>query len=170
MLPLGQTGATTAGHFISLQQRLESWKHALWMMPPNLQSQPHISKPGILTGQTHPHMPESLHSNKVKVWIATQLHPSIHIFSYPWYFFFFFFFLLVSTTPSCLFVSFMSHLFSLTLSPPSHFLQLQHLCLNVPMHHCHMNICLVTQDSIALYIQYTWGKSCYVVWHGQLVV
>lgn len=34
MLVLGQTGALASGCFISLHHRLESWKHALWMMPP----------------------------------------------------------------------------------------------------------------------------------------
>lgn len=104
-------------------------------------------------------------SKGMNCYTATPFYPYLYL---PMIFFFYFFFLSVSTSPSCLFVS--SLIFSLTLSPPPHFLQLQHFCLNVPMHHCHTNICLVTQDTIALYIQYTWGKSCYVPRHGQLVV
>lgn len=149
-LQLGKRGTLTAGRFISPQHRPESWKHALRMLLPNFQSQPHISKPGMLTGQTYPHMPPSLHSNKVKVKVAT------HIFSWCTFLF--------SSSPLHVYLSLYpaSRAIAFTLSPPPHFLPLLYLRLIVPMQHCHLNIWFVTQDTIALYIQYSWGKFCYV--------
>lgn len=110
MLPLGQTDAPTAQRFISLQHRPESWKHALWMMPPGLRRQPHISKPSMLTGQTHFYMPEIHKESKGK---KLQLHPCFPLyislssldvlFLYPTLTTFFFFFRFVFTTLSCFF-------------------------------------------------------------------